>query len=95
MADIGCDAAKEDLVALFRCDARGQGLSRIFEVLVAAGPIAWVPLIVIALKIDHLEVVQGIVDGGIAVEEVVDEGLAVVILPAEFQEKWGEARWWD
>ena len=34
-------------------------------------------------------------DCGIAVEEVVEEGLAVVILPAEFQEKWGEARWWD
>ena len=33
------------------------------------------------MKIDHLEVVQGVVDGGIAVEEVVDEGLAVVILP--------------
>ena len=93
-APIGSDAAKEGIVALGVRVARGQGLPCVFEVLVAAGPIAWVPLIVIALKIDHLEVVQGVVDGGIAVEEVVDEGLAIVELPAEFQKKWGEARWW-
>ena len=45
-----------------------------------------------ALKIDPIEVVQGVVDG--AVEEVVDEGLPIVELPAESQEKWGKARLW-
>ena len=64
MAPIGSDAVKECPVALGRRVARGQGLPCVCEVLCATGPVAWVPLIVKALKIDPMEVVQGVVDGG-------------------------------